>query len=159
MPIPSPTDELLAKLRQLGDFQLPDRVRIDSYGDSDELSQELLDLIRSGRKRANASLVWSYEHDGESMPQMGDVDVVVDHLGNPALITRNVDVRVLPYCAVSPEHAAAEGEGDGSIEYWRRAHWSFFSRECERMGRVPTEAMLVVCIAFEVVAVIPPQSI
>lgn len=147
-----PSDEILEKLRALGIPHRPDRVRIDSYGDSDELSQQLIALIHGGQKRAYASLVWSYEHEHESMPQAGDIEVVVDHLGNASLIARITHVDVAPYSAVTHEHAAAEGEGEGSLEYWRKAHWAFFSRECERIGRVPNETMPVVCVTFEVVA-------
>ncbi|GLQ90959.1 ASCH domain-containing protein [Dyella flagellata] len=145
-------DEVLEKLGQLGITHQPDRVRMDGYGDSDELSQELLALIHNGKKRANASLAWSYEHDHDSLPQAGDIEIVVDHLGNASLITRIVSVDVMPYSAVTDEHALVEGEGDGSLQYWRQAHWAFFSRECERIGRKPSEAMPVVCVTFEVIA-------
>ena len=148
-PVPS---EILQKLRHQGIPHQPDRVRIDGYGDSGELSQELTALIRQGQKRAYASLAWSYEHDHDTLPQAGDIEIVVDHLGNASLVTRIVAVDVRPYCAVTAQHARAEGEGDGSLEYWRTAHWAFFSRECERIGRTPDEVMPVVCVRFEVVA-------
>lgn len=51
-----------------------------------------------------------------------------------------------------------EGEGDGSLEYWRKAHWAFFSRECKRIGRAPAESMPVVCSVFEVLRVLPAQA-
>ncbi|HEY6135555.1 MAG TPA: ASCH domain-containing protein [Rubrivivax sp.] len=50
-----------------------------------------------------------------------------------------------------PEFAATEGEGDGSLRYWRRAHEAYFARECERIGRVPESHMPVVCERFDVV--------
>jgi uncharacterized protein YhfF len=56
---------------------------------------------------------------------------------------------------VTAEYAAIEGEGDGSLEYWRDAHWRFFSRECARLGREPTTDMLVVCAVFELLACAP----
>lgn len=146
------SDQILEKLKALGIPYQPDRVRIDSYGDSDQLSQELIALILGGQKRAYASLAWSYEHDHESLPQAGDIEIVMDHLGRAVLVTRIVSVAVLPYSAVTHEHAAAEGEGDSSLEYWRKAHWAFFSRECVRINRIPSEAMPVVCVMFEVVA-------
>ena len=73
----------------------------------------------------------------------------------PALITRITSVAVVPYAEVTPEYAAIEGEGDGSLAYWRDAHWAFFSRECARIGRAPSEAMPVVCSVFEVLAIVP----
>ena len=63
-------------------------------------------------------------------------------------------MEVVPFNEVSAEFAAREGEGDGSLEYWRKAHWAYFSRECGRMGREPIETMPVVCSSFEVLNVV-----
>ncbi len=38
---------------------------------------------------------------------------------------------------MTEEFAASEGEGDKSLEWWRNAHWKFFSRECEDLGIEP----------------------
>ena len=131
------------------------RLRVDGYGDSPELSEELLALIRSGPKRAGTGLLWAMEHDGDEMPEVGDVEIVVDHEHRPALLTRIVSVDVVPYNAVTAQYAAIEGEGDGSLEFWRDGHWRFFSRECARIGREPSQDMPVVCSVFELLAVVP----
>lgn len=49
---------------------------------------------------------------------------------------------------------AIEGEGDGSLAYRREVHWVFFTRECQRIGRVPVETMPMVCTVFELLAVL-----
>jgi hypothetical protein len=46
-----------------------------------------------------------------------------------------VDAQVHAFDDVGAEFAAAEGEGDGSLAFWREAHWSYFGRVCERLGR------------------------
>ena len=56
-----------------------------------------------------------------------------------------------PNMEVPEEFAATEGEGDGSLRYWREAHWEYFGRECERIGRARDLKMPVVCERFEVV--------
>jgi uncharacterized protein YhfF len=150
-----PVSVALAKLRALGVEVPPGPVRVDGYGDSAELSASLLTLIRQGRKRAGTSLLWAIEADGESIPVVGQIEIVVDHHNEPSLVTRITRVEVMPYCQVSAEYAAIEGEGDGSLEYWRRAHWAFFSRECKRVGREPSETMPVVCSVFELLSVVP----
>ncbi len=132
-------------------------VRLDGYGDSPALSEELLALIRQGRKRAGTSLLWACEADNQPIANAGDIEIVLDHCNEPAFVTRVTDVSVVPHKDVTAEYAATEGEGDGSLEYWRRAHWAFFSRECQRIGREPTEAMPVVCCVFEVTHVLPTQ--
>ena len=156
-PIP-PVADLVAKLRAQGIELPPGPVRADAFGDSQELSESLLALIRKGCKRAGTSLLWALEAEKEIVPTVGQIEIVVDHRNEPALITRITRVEVVPYIQVTAEYAAIEGEGDGSLEYWRRAHWAFFTRECERIGREPFETMPVVCSVFEVLMVLPQRS-
>lgn len=153
-----PLADVLAKIRALGVTLPPGRVRLDAYGDSPELSESLLAQIRAGTKRAGTALLWALEAEGESLPAAGDIDLVLDHRGEPALVTRTTRVDVVRFCDVDAEYAAVEGEGDGSLGFWRRGHWGYFVRECARIGRVPSEAMPVVCSRIEVVCVLPPPD-
>lgn len=146
---------VLERLRALGVEVPAGPICVDAYGDSPELSLSLLSLIREGRKRAGTSLLWAIEAAKEPIPQVGQLSVVVDHLNQPALVTRITEVQILPYSQVTAEYAAIEGEGNGSLESWREAHWAFFSRECKRIGREPAESMPVVCSVFELITVVP----
>ena len=148
-------ESALSHLHALGIELPPGRVRVDGYGDSKALSDELLALIRSGEKRAGTGLIWAHEFENDPITQPGDIEIVVDHAGVPSIVTRIVSVNVLPYAQVSAEYAAIEGEGDGSLAHWREAHWNYFSRECARMGRVPDSNMMVVCNVFEVLEILP----
>lgn len=153
-----PVADLLVKLRAMGVDVPAGPVRADGYGDSPELSAALLALIRAGRKRAGTSLLWAMQAEGEALPKVGQIEIVVDHLNEPALITRITHVETVPYNQVTAEYAAIEGEGDGSLAYWREAHWAFFSRECQRIGREPALTMPVVCSVFEVLNVLPHET-
>jgi len=156
-PLPK-IEDLASKLRSHG-IELPDGVaRVGGFGDSAALSEELVALIRTGRKRGGASLLWAHEADVDPVPVVGEIEIVVDHLNAPSLVTRVTEVDVVAFNQVSAQFAAREGEGDGSLEYWRKAHWSFFSRECQRIGRVPSDDMLVVCCSFEVLNVVPKSQ-
>ena len=152
------TEDLIAQLKARGIELPPSRVCVDGFGDTAELSDELLGLIRSGRKRAGTGLLWAYQHDGQHMARTGDIEIVVDHLHAPALVTRVVSSDVMAFNCVTAEYAALEGEGDSSLTYWRQAHWHFFGRECKRIGREPTESMPVICTVFEVLHVLPSPS-
>jgi len=152
------TEVVLGKLRAIGVTVPPGNVRIDGYGDSEALSEELLALIRGGRKRAGAGLLWLHEHENDPPAQPGDIEVVITHAGEPSIVTRIISVKIVPYSEVGAEYAAIEGEGDGSLEYWRLAHWAYFSRECKRIGREPSESMPVVCCVFEVLNVLPAKA-
>jgi uncharacterized protein YhfF len=144
-----------SQLTALGIELPPGNLRVDGYGDSPELSAALIELIRSGRKRAGTGLLWAYQHDGEHIAQAGDVEIVVDFNLQPVLVTRITNVSIIPFNEVSVAYAAVEGEGDGSLEYWKAGHWAFFSRECHRIGRTPEPTMPVICSEFEVIAIVP----
>ena len=123
------------------------------FGDSGELAEELAELVVSGKKTATASLYWEYEAEGEALPQEGGYSVITDFDGNPRGVIQTVEVRILPFDEVEADFAADEGEGDLSLEFWRQAHWQFFSRACAKLGLQPDLKMPVVCERFRLVYV------
>lgn len=120
-----------------------------SFGDTPQLADELVDLVLAGRKTATAGAVRDYEDEGEALPQVGDLAVVTDGSGTPRVVLRATQVDVVPFDEVDAEHAALEGEGDGSLESWRRDHESFFRRTFPDQPFDPR--MPVVLERFEVV--------
>ena len=76
---------------------------------------------------------------------------LTDWGGTPLCVIETTHVEIVPFDRVDEGFAATEGEGDGTLRYWRDAHWRFFSRECARIGRQPDLSMPVVCERFEVV--------
>lgn len=119
----------------------------DNKTDADELAA----LALTGQKRATTGDLWSYEVEDEPLPQAGDLNVVTDWEGRAQCVIRTTSVEVVPFGEVGEEFAATEGEGDGSLEYWREVHWAAFSRELVEIGRSPEPDMPVVCECFEVV--------
>ena len=53
------------------------------------------------------------------MPQVGDIEIVIDHRHEPSLVTRITSVEVAAFSEVNADYAATEGKGDGSLEFWR----------------------------------------
>lgn len=119
----------------------------DNQPDADSLA----DLVLAGRKRATASARWSYEAENEPLPQVGELSVITDWRGTARCVIRTSLVEVVAFADVGDEFAAAEGEGDGSLAYWREAHLAAFGRELAGSGRSPGPDMPVVCERFEVV--------
>jgi uncharacterized protein YhfF len=146
--------QLIATLSECGIDLSGLNVRIGSYGDSEQLSATLVSLMVARVKRATCSLLWSWEFDGERLPQEGDIEIVLDFRDRPVLLLRTTKVEIIAFENVPSEFAAAEGEGDLSLEYWQAEHWDFFSRECARIGRQPAASMSLVCEMFDVVAVL-----
>ncbi len=121
------------------------------FGDSEALANELGALVVAGVKRATTGSVWTLEAEGRSPPRPGDFSIVTTWAGHPLCVIETISTEVLPFRDVSAEFAATEGEGDGSLEYWRSGHEAYFSRECSRADRTFSEEMLVVCERFKVV--------
>jgi uncharacterized protein YhfF len=106
-PIPQ-VEDLAPKLRSYG-IELPCGVaRVGTFGDSEALCQELLSLIRSGRKRGGASLLWANEDDSEPVQSVGDVEIVMHHAQSPCLVTRVTAVQVVPFNGVTAAFAARQ---------------------------------------------------
>jgi len=122
-----------------------------AFGDSDELAAELAQLVLSGNKRATAGSLWTFDAMGKRLPTPGDLSVVTTWAGEPLCIIETLSLDVVPFRSVTAEFAAAEGEGDGSLAFWRQAHREYFTRECARLDREFNEDMPVACERFRVV--------
>ncbi|RWX52766.1 ASCH domain-containing protein [Photobacterium chitinilyticum] len=133
-----------------------ERERYQSYSAdyfcADELNANLCaELIRIGQKTATCSLKYWYESDDEPMPTIGHLQVVTDWNGKPICIVEIDSVEECKYSDVSAEFAYLEGEGDRSLEWWRKAHWDFFAQECVELNIEPSEDMMLVLEQFHVV--------
>lgn len=137
-------------------FELPEAFDAFAFGDSAEAADALADLVLSGSKTATSWLLWADESasgEGElsTADGVGAVSVVLDGRGEPVAVIEALGRRVVPFEEVPAAFAREEGEGDLSLEYWRREHWGFFSRACRAIGREPSVRMPVVCERFRVI--------
>jgi uncharacterized protein YhfF len=121
------------------------------FDDNERSANELAALVLRGRKRATAALLWAHEHEGKPVPKPGDLSIVTTFDGTPRCVIETQRIDIVPFDQVSEEFAATEGEGDGSLTFWRQAHEKFFGRDCQRIGRQPAVNMPVVCECFAVV--------
>lgn len=121
-----------------------------AFGDHAELADELLGLVLDGTKTATASSLWDVEADGDPVPRVGDLSILLDGAGQPRAVIRTTEVRIVPFIDVDAEHARLEGEGDRSLTHWREAHERFFRRTASD-DRGFDETMPVVCERFEVI--------
>lgn len=139
---------LVERLRQDGFIVDQDKARIEWFGDSAELARELADLVKRGVKTASAGLVAAWHADGDPLPRVGDVEIVIDWSGEPVAVVEVTEVRVLTFSDVDAAFARDEGEGDGSLAWWQDAHRRYFARECVRLGLQSTGTMPVLCRRF-----------
>ena len=102
-----------------------------AFGATPEQADELLGLVLAGEKTATAGALWDYEAEGEPLPQVGGMSIVLDGGGHPRALIATTAVAVVPFDEVDAEHAAAEGEDDRTLASWRRIHEEFFTRHAE----------------------------
>jgi len=121
-------------------------LEIAEFGDGEELRDELVDLIVSGKKSATCGSLAMYEEEGEPLPLVGEQFIVPNWQGKPRAIIKTTSVEMKRFDAVDEDFARAEGEGDLSYEFWRNAHIDFFTRNG---GFSPD--MKLVCERFEIV--------
>ena len=125
----------------------------EDYFCADEHNANLCaELVVAGRKRATCSLAYWYLEKGERMPAQGDLLVVTDWSGHPKALVEMVFVTLCPFDEIDAAFAAEEGEGDGSLAWWREAHKAFFEREMKAEGREFDEHATLVLERFRVVA-------
>ena len=68
-----------------------------------------------------------------------------------SITARSEDDTALGSDSPGAEFTPTQGEANGSLRYWQAAHWAYFGRECERIGRIADAKMPVVCERFDVV--------
>lgn len=118
------------------------------FGNTREMAAELAGLVLAGRKTATASLIAVNELNPEDAPRPDGFSVVTDFDGDPVCIIRTSEIRHVAFDEVDAEFAADEGEGDLSLDHWRRVHWDYFTREAKTNGFEFDARSIVCCERF-----------
>lgn len=120
------------------------------FGMSEDLANELLTLVLSGKKTATSSSLRAYEAEGEPIPRAGERSVITYFDGTPACVIENVSVNVIPFADIDFDLARLEGE-DESLTSWREKHESFFKAEGDEVGYSFDKNMPVVFEVFKLI--------
>ena len=120
-----------------------------AFGDDPDIIAE---LTVKGIKTATCSAYYLYEKEGEELPKAGEYSVILNSRDEAVCVIKTVKVYIERFGNISEEHAYKEGEGDRSLEYWRKVHEDFFTKELGEVGIKFSEDMELVCEEFEVVS-------
>lgn len=113
--------------------------------DADELAQLVLNSV----KTATSSAFIAYEAEQEPLPAEGECSVILYDSGEAACVIRTTKVSLVPFDAVSAEHAWKEGEGSRSLAEWQEVHCRAFSPDYQAVGKAFDEKGLCVLEEFE----------
>ena len=86
----------------------------------------LVAAILAGEKTATAGLLAEFEREGDPLPEVGSLAVVVDSDERPVAVIETTEVRVVRVADVDLQFALDEGEGFASVADWREAHERFW---------------------------------
>ena len=121
------------------------------FGDTEDVAAKCAHLVKARIKTATSGLVWEMEADGDRMPQPGDLAVVTDLSGEPHCVIEVTECVVKPFNEVDEQFAFDYGEGDRTLQGWRKDTWEYFAPICEKLGRQPGETMPLACQRFRLV--------
>lgn len=119
------------------------------FGDTPEMARELAELVISDQKIATASLVKVNELKPELAPIPDGLSVVTNFEGNPLCVIQTTEIHHLPFNKVDAQFAFNEGEGDRSLDYWRKVHRDYFTKEARELDIEFNEESLICCERFK----------
>jgi uncharacterized protein YhfF len=94
-------------------------------------------LILNGTKTLTSSPFWDYP-DGK-IPFVGALSVLLDGSRRPRGIVETTRVEIMPFAAITEAMARAYGEGDRTVEWWRRVMGAFYRASAARHSEVLTD--------------------
>ncbi len=121
------------------------------FCDNKEDANECAELVVKGIKRATATSLWWFEKNNEQLPKIGDQYIVTDWSGNAKAIIETTKIEQIPFNKITAKFAKIEGEGDKSLEYWKRVHKDYYTREMQPFNEEFDENMIIVCEQFKTI--------
>ena len=119
-----------------------------SYG---TLIDQLAELTIKNIKTATASAYELYAVDNDPLPQVNDFNIILDSNDEAVCITKTTKVSIVPFLEVSEEHAFKEGEGDRTLDTWRKEHTELFTQWYKEENLEISDNIPVVCEEFKVI--------
>lgn len=119
-----------------------------SIGDNTDMANELAELVCRGIKTASCGSLAAYLADA-SAPKIGSYNIILNGQGEPVCVIRIVALRMLRFSEITEAFARKEGEGDFSLEYWKKEHKAFFTR-----AGTYSDNMELVTEEFEVIEIL-----
>lgn len=105
-----------------------------SFAGTRASTDELLDAYLKGRKTAGSSIKEDFLAAGDPLPRVGNFWILLNSRDEPGCLLRTERIVVHKFYDVPPEIALAEGEGDLSLDHWRRVHQAAYEPHLPEWG-------------------------
>lgn len=119
------------------------------FCDNQEDADMCAELVVAGRQSATAPSLAELRRAGDPLPSVGDLAIVTNWAGEAKALIRTCSAEVRSFSEVDEEFAQAEGEGDGSLGWWRTAHRAYYTRTLAGSGQILDDDLAIVCERFE----------
>ncbi len=120
-------------------------------GIEDEDADAGAKLILGGQKTATSSLLWQYESSGKALPPLGNLSVVENGRREPVCVVQTTWIEVMRFGDVDAQFAREYGEGDRTLEGWRKMFRPYYAKACAALGREMSDDAPMVCERFRVI--------
>lgn len=107
---------------------------------------ELFNLVKKGIKTATSYL---YLNDSDLFQE--EYSILINYDDTEEILLKTTKIYKEKFINITKEHAYKEGEGDRSLEYWKRVHKKFFSKELSNKNIEFNEEIEIICEEFEII--------
>lgn len=114
------------------------------FGNDKETADKLFDLVIKGEKTATSSLFLNDTKIYEGFSILTNWDKT------ERIIIYTSKTYITTFNKITKEHAKREGEGDKSLETWKKIHKRFFSEELEKQNLKFEENCKILCEEFDI---------
>jgi uncharacterized protein YhfF len=135
------------------------------FAEPGPLRDELTALALAGTKTTTAALLVESEAIGETIPQAGFREVMIDSADRPVAVVETVESPIKRLADVDDQHAIDEGEGYADAAEFRVDHERYWNRSIDEIRTTIgdpsftlTDDTLIVCQRFRIVATIDPGT-
>ena len=123
---------------------MKNNIEVWKFGTDKTESDYLFNLVKQGIKTAT-----SYLYTDENYVTPNKFSILCNWDGNEEIKLETINFYIVPFKDVTELHAYKEGEGDRTLNFWRKIHKDFFVKRLMLQGRTFSEDVLVVCEEFK----------
>ena len=80
-----------------------------------------------------------------------DLNIITDWNKVPKAIILTTKIELIKFNEITTKFAQREGEGDKSLDYWRKVHKIYYNREMQDYKGEFSEDMIIVCQYFKTI--------